>query len=123
MRAGGHHGSLPGAADRTAWPRRSTLDAGARSIVLMSHLGRPDGKANPKFSLEPVAAVVEKHLGRKVTFLKDSVGPEVEAATAAPAEGPSATHALGTNTCACPNPAPTHPTPPQPTPQPNAPTH
>ena len=63
------------------------LDHGARSIVLMSHLGRPDGKANPKYSLEPVAAVVEKHLGRKVTFLKDCVGAEVEAATAAPEAG------------------------------------
>jgi len=53
----------------------------------MSHLGRPDGKVNPKYSLEPIAPVVEKLLGRKVTFLKDCVGPEVEQATSNPAEG------------------------------------
>ena len=45
----------------------------------MSHLGRPDGKPNPKYSLEPVVAELEKLLdGRKVIFTKDSVGKEVE---------------------------------------------
>ena len=51
----------------------------------MSHLGRPDGKVVQKYSLEPVAAEVEKHLGRPVTFLPDCVGPEIEiAVTSAP---------------------------------------
>ncbi|CEG42350.1 phosphoglycerate kinase 1 [Plasmopara halstedii] len=63
------------------------LDHGAKAVVLMSHLGRPDGTPNVKDSLAPVAVVVEKKLGRKVIFLKDSVGPEVEAACANPAEG------------------------------------
>ncbi|CAI5714257.1 hypothetical protein KXD40_008183 [Peronospora effusa] len=63
------------------------LDHGAKAVVLMSHLGRPEGKANAKDSLSPVAEVVEQKLGRKVTFLKDCVGPEVEAACADPAEG------------------------------------
>jgi phosphoglycerate kinase len=45
----------------------------------MSHLGRPDGKANPKYSLEPVIPELEKLLGKSVTFAPDCVGPEVEA--------------------------------------------
>src|SRR3954468_945832 len=57
------------------------LEKGA-SVVLMSHLGRPDGKKIEKFSLKPVAAELEKLLGRKVTFLDDCVGPAVEAACA-----------------------------------------
>ncbi|GAB7350948.1 hypothetical protein MBLNU459_g1455t1 [Dothideomycetes sp. NU459] len=51
---------------------------GAKAVVLMSHLGRPDGKANPKYSLKPVVAELEKLLGKKVTFTDDCVGPEVE---------------------------------------------
>jgi phosphoglycerate kinase len=58
------------------------LEQGA-SVVLMSHLGRPDGQKIAKFSLKPVAAELEKLLGRKVTFLDDCVGPAVEAACAA----------------------------------------
>src|SRR6266496_4823496 len=57
------------------------LEQGA-SVVLMSHLGRPDGQKIAKFSLKPVAAELEKVLGRKVTFLDDCVGPAVEAACA-----------------------------------------
>lgn len=44
----------------------------------MSHLGRPDGKVNPKYSLKPVVAELEKLLDTKVTFVEDCVGPEVE---------------------------------------------
>src|SRR6187549_1845251 len=57
------------------------LEKGA-SVVLMSHLGRPDGQKIAKFSLKPVAAELEKLLGKKVTFLDDCVGPAVEAACA-----------------------------------------
>src|SRR5512146_3192861 len=52
---------------------KHALDRGA-SVVLMSHLGRPDGKAVAKFSLKPVAAELEKLLGKPVTFLDDCVG-------------------------------------------------
>ncbi len=62
------------------------LEQGA-SVVLMSHLGRPDGQKNPKFTLKPVAAELEKLLGKPVTFLDDCVGPEVEAACANLAPG------------------------------------
>ncbi|AOW30021.1 phosphoglycerate kinase [Candida albicans P57072] len=46
-------------------------------IVLASHLGRPNGERNDKYSLAPVATELEKLLGQKVTFLNDCVGPEV----------------------------------------------
>ncbi len=58
------------------------LEKGA-SVVLMSHLGRPDGQTIAKFSLRPVAVELEKLLGRPVKFLTDCVGPAVEAACAA----------------------------------------
>ena len=60
---------------------RYALDQGA-SVVLMSHLGRPDGKRIEKFSLKPVAEALQKLLGRPVQFLNDCVGGEVEAACA-----------------------------------------
>lgn len=63
------------------------LDAGAKSVVLCSHLGRPDGQVNATFSMAPVAKKLEEIAGRPVTFLKDCVGAEVEAACADPAPG------------------------------------
>jgi phosphoglycerate kinase len=62
------------------------LEHGA-SVVLMSHLGRPDGKADPKFSLKPVADKLSELLGKPVTFLPDCVGPQTEAACASLAPG------------------------------------
>jgi phosphoglycerate kinase len=62
------------------------LEQGA-SIVLMSHLGRPDGQKIAKFSLKPVAVELEKLLNKPVTFLDDCVGPAVEAACAKLAPG------------------------------------
>ncbi len=61
---------------------RYALDHGA-ALVLMSHLGRPDGKRNEKYTLRPVAAKLQERLGRPVTFLPDCVGPNVEKACAA----------------------------------------
>jgi phosphoglycerate kinase len=55
------------------------IDHGAKAVILMSHLGRPDGKANPKYSLAPVVPELEKLLGgTKVEFAPDCVGKEVE---------------------------------------------
>jgi phosphoglycerate kinase len=45
----------------------------------MSHLGRPDGKVQEKYSLKPVLPELEKLLGVKVEMAPDCVGPEVEA--------------------------------------------
>lgn len=44
----------------------------------MSHLGRPDGKKNLKYSLKPVVPELEKLLGRSVIFTEDCVGKDVE---------------------------------------------
>ncbi len=60
---------------------RYALDQGA-AVVLMSHLGRPDGKRVAKYSLKPIAVELQKLLGRPVKFLDDCVGPAVEAACA-----------------------------------------
>jgi len=57
---------------------RYALEKGA-SVVLMSHLGRPDGKKVDKYSLRPVVAELEKLLGQKVGFAGDCIGPAVEA--------------------------------------------
>jgi phosphoglycerate kinase len=55
------------------------IDNGAKAVILMSHLGRPDGKVNPKYSLEPVIPELEKLLdGKQVEFAPDCVGKEVE---------------------------------------------
>ena len=62
------------------------LEKGA-AVILMSHLGRPDGQKIEKFSLKPVADELSKLLALPVQFLADCVGPEVEAACAAPAPG------------------------------------
>nr|CAD7443142.1 unnamed protein product [Timema bartmani] len=63
------------------------LDKGAKSVVLMSHLGRPDGSPNPKYSLKPVAAELKQLLKRDIKFLNDCVGPEVESACKDPPKG------------------------------------
>ncbi len=65
---------------------RYVLEQGA-SVVLMSHLGRPDGQRVARYSLKPVAAELTRLLGRPVTFLDDCVGESVEAACANPPPG------------------------------------
>merc|ERR1712166_532712 len=60
---------------------------GAKSVVLCSHLGRPNGSVQQKYSLRPVATALEGIIGTPVTFLTDCVGDEVEAACADPADG------------------------------------
>ncbi len=57
------------------------------AVVLMSHLGRPDGQKMAKFSLRPIAVELERLLGRPVKFLDDCVGPAIEAACARLAPG------------------------------------
>ena len=54
------------------------IEHGAKSVILMSHLGRPDGKRQDKYSLKPVVAELEKQLGKSIIFTDDCVGPEVE---------------------------------------------
>ena len=59
----------------------------AKAVILMSHLGRPDGKRTAKYSLKPVVPELEKLLGRKVTFLEDCVGKEIEETVATASGG------------------------------------
>ncbi|EGN96034.1 hypothetical protein SERLA73DRAFT_185528 [Serpula lacrymans var. lacrymans S7.3] len=56
------------------------LQNGASTVVLMSHLGRPDGKVVDKYSLKPVALELERQIGHPVTFISDCVGQEVKTA-------------------------------------------
>jgi phosphoglycerate kinase len=59
-----------------------------QSLILMSHLGRPKGGPDPKYSLAPVAPALATQLGVDVQFAADCVGPVAAAAAAAlPAGG------------------------------------
>merc|ERR1711868_248796 len=66
---------------------KEVLSKGAKSVVLASHLGRPDGRVQEKFSMAPVAKALEEKLGKPVKLLNGASGPEVEAACADPAPG------------------------------------
>jgi phosphoglycerate kinase len=68
---------------RESLPTLNYVLAQGGSLVLVSHLGRPDGKVVEKHSLKPVAARLEELLGRPVKFLAAGVGPEAEKAAAA----------------------------------------
>ncbi len=54
------------------------LDHGA-AVILMSHLGRPKGQPNPKYSLRPVAEHLSALLGKPLKFAPEPVGPQAEA--------------------------------------------
>ncbi|MFJ4187446.1 phosphoglycerate kinase [Kitasatospora sp. NPDC089509] len=61
-------------------------EAGAK-VVVASHLGRPKGEPDPKFSLAPVAARLGEILGKNVSFATDTVGDGAKATVAALANG------------------------------------
>ena len=65
---------------------RELMRRRARTI-LMSHLGRPKGGPDPRASLRPVAARLERLLGAPVRFVAECVGPEAEAAARSLADG------------------------------------
>ncbi|MCX5710277.1 MAG: phosphoglycerate kinase [Candidatus Omnitrophica bacterium] len=54
------------------------LDSGAKKLIIMSHLGRPDGKRVDKYSLKPVAMRLQELLGVPVKFLNDCVGDNIK---------------------------------------------
>ncbi len=54
------------------------LEKGAKKLVLISHLGRPDGKPVAKYSLRPVAARLKELLGQDVLFLNDCMGANIK---------------------------------------------
>ena len=53
------------------------VDAGAR-VLVVAHLGRPDGEPNPAYSLAPVAGRLGELLGRDVAFATDTVGEDAQ---------------------------------------------
>ena len=63
---------------------RWLVDHGAR-VICCSHLGRPKGQRDPRYSLEPIRPVLARHLGVEVAFVDDVAGDQ--ARQAAPARG------------------------------------
>lgn len=66
---------------------KAILEQKPRSVLLMSHLGRPKGGPDPKYTLAPVAPALEKLLGVPVAFAADTVGEIAEQAAAKLPEG------------------------------------
>src|SRR3984885_5176298 len=65
---------------------RLAIERGAR-LVLASHLGRPKGTQNEKYSLKPAAKKLEELLGRRIEFSDDCVGGDAEAKSKSLKEG------------------------------------
>ncbi len=69
---------------RMALPTIQSVLARGGSVVLMSHLGRPEGKGpEPQFTLKPCADRLSELLSRPVTFASDTIGPDATAKAAA----------------------------------------
>ncbi len=67
---------------RGALPTINKIIKDGGCLILMSHLGRPEGRME-KYSLKPVLPVLEKHLGRKVLFADDCLGESAVSMAAA----------------------------------------
>jgi phosphoglycerate kinase len=65
---------------------RLAIEKGGR-LVLASHLGRPKGGPDPKYSLRPAARKLEELLGKPVAFALDCVGPNAESQSKALRDG------------------------------------
>ncbi|MDQ8154322.1 MAG: phosphoglycerate kinase [Gemmatimonadota bacterium] len=72
---------------RAALPTLKLLIKGGARVVLCSHLGRPKGGPDPKYSMAPVAKRLQELLGQPVAFCGTVVGAEAEAASRALADG------------------------------------
>jgi phosphoglycerate kinase len=64
---------------RASLPTIQYLLGQRAAVILMSHLGRPKGKVDEKYSLAPVAERLEKLLGSKVVFARDVIGQDARA--------------------------------------------
>lgn len=62
----------------SALPTIKKIIADGGSAILMSHLGRPKGEVNPKFSLKPAAKRLSELLGKEVKFADDCIGDSVK---------------------------------------------
>lgn len=63
---------------RASVPTIKLLCEGGARVILVSHLGRPDGKSNPQYSLKPVAPAFAALLGHPVRFVADWSPPELK---------------------------------------------
>ena len=72
---------------RMALPTIKCASAAGGRVILMSHLGRPDGNPNPAMSMKPTAVALAALLGREVQFAPDCIGPEVEKMVGAMKDG------------------------------------
>jgi len=70
-----------------AVPTISELSRAGARVLCASHLGRPQGNRRQDLSLETVATVLGDHLGRKVLFVPESHGPQVEQFVAGMGDG------------------------------------
>lgn len=68
---------------RAAIPTLEYLLDQDAAVILCSHLGRPKGSPNPKYSLRPVATYLSELMGRPVAFAEDCIGPVAEEAAKA----------------------------------------
>src|SRR5512147_2638619 len=72
---------------RGALPTIQKILKDGGSVILMSHLGRPDGVAQDKFSLKHVVPAVEKVVGKTVKFAGDCMGENAKSMAAALKKG------------------------------------
>ena len=72
---------------RAAIPTIQYLIDHNAKVILCSHLGRPKGEANPKYSLKPVAEELSKLLGKEVKLAKDVIGEDAQKLTSEIKEG------------------------------------
>jgi len=72
---------------RASLPTLEVLRERGARLVVASHLGRPKGEPDPRYSLRPVAARLGELLGSEVAFASDCVGPAASAAAGALADG------------------------------------
>lgn len=68
---------------RAAMPTLDYLLEHGASVILCSHLGRPKGGPDPKYSLRPVAEYLSGLMEKPVAFAEDCIGPAAEAAAKA----------------------------------------
>ncbi|MET7393030.1 phosphoglycerate kinase [Dactylosporangium sp. NPDC005572] len=72
---------------RAVLPTLNELRAGGARVTVVSHLGRPKGEPDPKYTLSPVAKRLEELLGTSVAFAADTVGESAQAAVAGLGDG------------------------------------
>lgn len=71
---------------RGALPTLKKILADGGSVIMMSHMGKPKGKVNPKMSLKQIVGKVSEHLGVDVKFAPDCANAGTEAAALQPGE-------------------------------------